>query len=212
MVERPRIIFWIAIVSIGLTLAIKGLISQLGDPISSYLAPPGAMAIFAVVFGAYNYSAWRWEVFGRRLSPYPIPNLNGYWRGAIDIRPSQPGKKRAKLGHGSAHESISCTINIRQTWTRISIEFDTDFTHSSSLMATLNAKEGSHGGLRYEYDVMPKAGTLPPDGVDLHRHFGVARLRPTDRHWSELSGEFYNDRSYPRWGIYELVKIARPAR
>lgn len=195
MVDRNETVFWIALIAVGASIGAGVLLRSVGVDPPTYLAPPGVLTIFGFFFGLYNRWLWTLGIRGHRLSK--IPDLNGSWQGTVDIRSHEGAIVAAAL---------ACTITIDQTWSRISIYFDTEFTRSTSVMASLGSKEEPHGGLRYEYDVTPKPGAEAPEGVDLNRHFGMARLQPVKSDWDRLTGEFYNDRSYQRWGVYKMEK------
>jgi hypothetical protein len=193
MESRPKIIAYLAFFSVAISIGIGGLLHKLhGFPLAPYVAPPGAITVFAFTFWIYDRLLWRASLFGWRLSP--IPDLNGSWTGKVDIRKPDQARTRHK-----------CKVEIRQTWTRISISFETHFTRSTSIMASIGPKEESNGGLRYEYDVTPKPGIRGPEET-VARHFGMALLLPVESNWSDLTGEFYNDRSFQRWGVYTMKR------
>lgn len=199
MVERPKIVFRIALISIGMMVGAGLLLRLVSDALPVFVTPPGALVVFGVIFGLYDRFLWKWKVWRFRLSA--IPNLNGRWRGTVDLRP---------VSRLRCVKSRDCTITVHQTWSRISIDFESDFSRSTSVMASLGEKSEPHGGLRYEYDVTPMPGAETPEGKDVSRHFGVARLQPLGVNWAELSGDYYNDRSYQRWGVYKLKKDPKP--
>jgi hypothetical protein len=196
--NAPRVkpIAYIAIGCFLLSVGLGRLIHKLDLP--SYVGMPSALVFFGAFFWLFDSYLWKVHLFGLRLTP--IPNLNGSWVGEIDVRRGKGGKEKYLGSHG-------CTVRIKQTWSRISIKFKTDATSSHSTMANLGAPEDELGGLRYEYDVEPKANGTPLAPEETVRHRGMARLNPVSGgDWKTLEGEYYNDRHFQLWGSYHLKK------
>lgn len=205
-VGRVRTTAILALVAGGLALLVAWALNKLNVEPPFWLAPPGALGAFGFAFFVYDRWLWRLRLpFGLHLSA--IPDLNGYWQGQIDIRADRGAEGENEDGIEKHH----CIVRIRQRWATISVSFETKFTRSRSLMASFGPPEDPHGGLVYEYDVAPKAGV--ETGESIGRHFGVARMQPEGDGWKQLVGEFFNDRSYQRWGVYELIRqgSTRPA-
>lgn len=164
--------------------------------ISTVIAPPAGAAIFGILFWVFDRYLWHVGFRGRTLSG--IPDLRGDWEGEIEIRERRDPPRQGPERH-------RCTVQIEQTWRDISVKFQTKFTSSHSVMASLGSNE-----LHYEYDVKPDAG-IRPENNPLHgvkRHFGTAHLSPQGT-WDNLSGKFYNDEDYQRWGSYSLTRVSR---
>jgi hypothetical protein len=164
--------------------------------LSTVIAPPAGAAIFGVVFWVFDRHLWHVGFRGHSLSG--IPDLRGTWEGEIEIRERRNPLQRRTQRH-------RCTVQIKQTWRDISINFKTEFTTSHSVMASLGSDE-----LHYEYDVKPNPSVSSENNPlrAARRHFGTAHLAPQGT-WNILKGKFYNDEDYQRWGPYNLTRISR---
>jgi len=193
-VERHKWVASLTLAAVAASFGIGALFHHLDLPTT--IAPPTALTLFGAIFALFNLFLWRLAIRGHTLGR--IPNLRGTWQGTIDIR---------KGRYGDPSEKIPCTVEIKQTWSRISIEFRTENTHSSSVMASL--RPWSKGGLHYEYDVDTdrgaKRGQSPTARAE--RHYGTAHLLPVDDTWEAMTGKFYNDEAFQRWGNYELTRV-----
>lgn len=189
MTDRTRAIEYGAFVAVVIFAAIGLAIQATAWRPPFWLATPSATAIFGLVFAGYDRYLWQRAPLGIRLSP--VPNLNGNWGGFIDIL---EGPRRDEEGL----RDVPCFVRITQTWTKISVEFETPFTRSESKMAWLDPRH-----LHYEYSVEPKEGTEYP--ADMQTHGGMARLYSTD--WQTLEGYFFNDQYYQRFGKYNLRRL-----
>lgn len=182
---RHRVVWYLAGISVAISAGIGALFHVLHVP--TFIAPPAGTAVFGVLFLLFDKFIWRLGSRTRNVSG--IPNLRGTWKGGIDVRdtckPDEPPTGQ------------DCTVKIKQTWTRISIDFKTNATKSSSVMASFGSTD--QGNLHYEYDVEP----LEREPV---RHCGTAHLEPASTDWSYLSGKFYNDEQHQRWGLYHLKR------
>lgn len=198
--SREKPVAYIAIGCALLSIGLGKVIHELALP--SYVGAPSAIVFFGAVFWLFDRYVWRLSL--KRLQATRIPNLNGTWEGKIDVRKGK-GPKMEDLG------THKCTVVIEQSWSRISIKFDTKATTSNSLMASLGPSDDERGGLRYEYYVKPK-----PDGTFLDEeetvpHSGVAHLNPKiDGDWKELTGTYYNDQDFQLWGSYSISRVKSP--
>jgi hypothetical protein len=194
-VQRHLVIRNLAFVSFAISFGLGWLFHQFELPI--YIAPPAGTVAFGAIFWLYDRYLWRLSFRGHSVSG--IPNLNGTWKGKIDIRQGHDSSKQPAV-----HD---CTVKITQSWRVISIEFETNETSSHSVMAKIGRK--TEGGLHYEYEVNADSDAHLEEGstekvVD---HSGTAHLRPEDDAWTRLKGGFYNDHGFHRWGNYSLTRV-----
>lgn len=184
------------------SLLLSGLIARAGLP--SEVGAPSALALFGAGFAAFDRWIWKWSVLG--LSVSSIPNLNGSWKGEIEVckwaLPDDSNSESRVKEYLGKHD---CDVEIEQTWTRIQIRFTTEATESDSLMASVGpAKEGG-GGLRYEYAVKGRPGANLLPGEETRQHRGMAYLLPArSRDWSKLRGGYFNDQEFQLFGAYSL--------
>lgn len=78
--------------------------------------------------------------------------------------------------------------------------------------ATVIITGQSWSGVHYEYETQPKLGSHYEAGMGVHH--GTARLKPSNGDdWERLTGEYFNDRNYFRFGRYDIERLkAKPAK
>ncbi len=200
----------VAVIAIGcavLSIGLSKLIHQLALP--SWAPAPSALALFAIAFWLFDKYVWGFGI--HRLRVTKIPNLSGTWEGEISVcrwnEEEKEGLRTRKKEDLGTHE---CKVAIKQTWSRISISFETNATESDSTMASLGPPHDERGGLRYEYDVKGKPGGRPFIKEETVRHRGVAHLKPAKgENWDNLTGSYYNDQDFQLWGSYRLHKVKK---
>ena len=173
--DRSRIAFLVLAV-----VAILGawMLSQLLDVLSVippwWLDTPAVLGMYGLLWKGYDRFVWRWRIGALGLSD--TPNLGGIWSGEIESA-RDPGR------------SLSATLTITQTASRILISLDTEMSRSSSVMAALNCKPGPYRGLHYSFENRPRAMAHPTMGP----HSGHADLRLTSD-GLQLNGDYETDR------------------
>jgi len=219
--DRVVIIRWLTVLGVAAGVGIAALPAAFGVSVPAYIFLPSPAVVFAGLFVAYDNLLWRRRIFSVRLSR--TPDLSGRWEGDIVVRrqlgrtPREQGNQATDVGpfdlvtDADSLPTHPCVVTIRQTWTKMSVEFATAFSNSQSVIANV-ALFGEQRGLRYLYSVDSITGS----DSDLERHDGFARLRPTDEDWTELSGDFFSDQHYQRYGEYVIQRVgdvtAVPAR
>jgi hypothetical protein len=198
MIDRTKAIRLSSVAGVVVFALIGVAIQASGWRPPFWITTPSAAAIFGLVFTAYDRQLWRRKIHRTRLSA--VPNLAGTWVGEITIA-GGPTRPEEVTGPHDPPE-VRCHVFIDQTWSKISVKFETHFTTSESAMASITADT-----LSYEYTVEPKVGARYPETV--HRHSGMASLRFEYKAGStteikEMHGHFYNDQHYHRYGKYEL--------
>jgi len=142
-----------------------------------------------VIYGGlvFLYECWGW----RWLST--IKNLNGTWVGAIST------------SHNCG-TSIPCVMRVRQTWTLISIELETEQSCSHTTMAALYDDQPGDIGLKYEYLSEPK--NLAVQTMQTHR--GICTLAINiDSMGLRLSGGYFTGRGRETRGEITLHHVSR---
>jgi SMODS-associating 2TM, beta-strand rich effector domain len=178
--------------------------------LSDWIGVGIAAALLWFIFAVFEKHAWHWCVMA--LVPHStVPNLSGRWRGHILITKGKEGEK-------SVNDPLGCWVTIRQDWSRIAIDFGTDVSSSWSVMASINARKASddvvYYELHYEYYVIPKpdAPRELAEKVGLvEPHYGTAHLKfqPGPRlriRSTGLSGIWFNDQHFQRWGDIMLTR------
>jgi SMODS-associating 2TM, beta-strand rich effector domain len=198
-----------AILATGIVLLLALRFPHLGTQLSAWTGVLIASALGALIFAGFEKRAWRWRATAW-VPHCTMPDLSGGWSGRIEIT---KGKEGENIG-----EPLTCRVEIRQDWSRIAIDFETDVSESWSVMANVDARragENVHYELHYEYYVIPKpnAPRELANKVELiDPHYGTARVKLVGRGpWpsvrtTELRGIWFNDQHFERWGTIELTR------
>ena len=141
------------------------------------------------------FSKWIWNTWPvRALGLVQVPDLNGKWSGQIV---------------SSYHEStdngggIPVEVTIEQSWRKITVEFETEDSHSYSLGASFITSQ-SDPQLHYHYQSVPK----PHAENTLEMHRGSTEIRFIDGEDGEdtLEGRYYAGRGRENHGRIELTR------
>ncbi len=139
-----------------------------------WLDTPAVLGFYGILWQFYDRFLWRLGSANRTLSG--VPNFAGTWHGAVS----------SSFDHT---RSYPATLIIRQTSTRMIVEFRTSTSRSYSHLAMVCASPGPDQGLQYLYRNHPREcakATMQP-------HSGTAHLQLSDDH-SMLTGGYQNDR------------------
>ena len=140
------------------------------------------ISVFGIVFIAlfYLFDRLLWKL---KLSK--IPNLNGNWKGQI------------KTIHNEGTE-IDVKVNIKQTWSSISIILETANSKSKSEVASISI---SKSRLVYQFFNEPFFSSEKT----LHKHNGITFLNFEGN--DILNGHYFNDRDRETYGDIYLERI-----
>jgi len=142
-----------------------------------------------VIYGGliFLYECWGW----RWLST--LKNLNGTWIGSITT------------SHNGG-TSVPCVMRVRQTWTRMAIELETEQSRSRTTMAALYDEQPGDVGLKYEYVSEPRNLAVQT----MHTHRGVCTLAITSASEElRLSGDYFTGRGRETRGEITLHRVGR---
>jgi hypothetical protein len=195
LTDRTKVIYFMALTAVALFFLL-GLLSHAWNiNIPFYISMPSSGVFFSALFGIYDQYLWRVHWHGFRFSS--LVDLNGTYVGYIIIK---------NLRRPEEDERDPCWVRIRQSWSKISITFETTFSRSLSSMASIDDPAGapSLSGLRYYFQVQPKQeNTIEEMGV----HSGLARLWPQRDDWTVMDGDWFNDFGFQRYGAYHLERL-----
>ncbi len=180
--ERIRAPIWLAIASIVVAGAANWLLERESLIIPWYIETPAPLGLYGLMYHAYETRLWRYFKLSR------IPDLGGTWRGAVKSQ-FEPGKTTATV------------IWIRQRWSSMAIDLETENSFSHSQMATLNVL-GTRPELSYTYlnEPFPSA----PDTMEAHR--GVCQLTVETR--DRMTGIYFTGRGRNFSGSIELTRVS----
>jgi hypothetical protein len=183
--ERQRVPVILAGLAVGCAwLLAKGLdVWQITWP--WWADAPSTMGFYGLLHGAFDRWVWRLGVWLKVLS---VPVLAGDWSGYVTSSFDE---------HAAQHQ---VTAKIKQTWSRLSVTFQTQHSRSESVVATLRT-DAPDPCLTYEYHNEPLPGAV--DGMQAHR--GTARLYLTNS--TTLEGDYYSGRGRENQGRVRLTHL-----
>jgi hypothetical protein len=157
-------------VSIALSYILSIFANRCRIELPWWLDSPTPLFLFGVTYAVYNRWLWRLPMLSR------LPNLAGNWAGTVS----------------SSHEPTvhnSAILRIRQTWSAILVELETQHSRSASCMASLALDRASEPTLSYEYWNEPKS--LAAESMQPHRGTACLRIKGSAR---RLEGDYYTGR------------------
>lgn len=154
-------------------------------------SPFDTMVLYGLFHLAFDRWIWRLHLL-HRLRIVRAPYLGGSWSGEA--------RTAASIGNGTPLGTANLTVEIKQTWSQISIVGTTTHSQFRSLSASLiTADECS---ISYEYRNEPRAGAPPT----MNAHRGTAML-DIDTTRASLGGEYYAGRGRQTIGTLELHRV-----
>jgi hypothetical protein len=198
-----------AILATGIVLLLTVPFPHLGAQLPAWAGVLIATGLGVLIFAGFEKRAWRWRVT-TKVPHSTMPDLSGGWSGEIVITKGKDGEAEGK--------QLACQVQIKQDWSRIAIDFETDVSKSWSVMANVDARRAGknvHYALHYEYYVIPK-DDAPEELAEqvklVDPHYGTARVKlagpgPWPRVGSTtLNGIWFNDQHFERWGTINLTR------
>jgi len=181
----PRVYFAFGAVAIAAASALRTLVAIPSLTWHVDAAALSAGAIYAGLIFLYERWGWRW------LST--MKDLNGTWVGNIST-----------THNGGV--SVPCVMRVRQTWTRMTIELETEQSRSRTTMSALYEDQPGDVGLKYEYVSEPR--NLAVQTMQAHR--GVCTLAITSGSGGpHLSGDYFTGRGRETRGEITLHRVSR---
>ncbi|MGU0713142.1 hypothetical protein ACSEP2_08595 [Pseudomonas aeruginosa] len=181
----PKVYFAFGALAIGAASAMRALVVL--PPLAGHVdaAALSAGAIYAGLIFLYERWGWRW------LST--LKNLDGTWVGNIST------------SHNGG-TSVPCVMRVRQTWTRMTIELETEQSRSRTTMAALYEDQPGDVGLKYEYVSEPR--NLAVQTLQTHR--GVCTLAiNSGSEGPRMSGDYFTGRGRETRGEITLHRVSR---
>lgn len=185
--EREQIIFWLAVISVGLAWLLFRSLTAAHLTTPWWLDAPSTMGIFGLEFKLFDKVLWRQEWI-HRIGLVKIPDLEGKWHGHI----------KSSFDQNSNDHEVN--VRIRQSWTRFSLLLESANSASQTLIGSLQVKPAEGPVLSYQYRNEPKPGAVETMQI----HYGTARL--VLRNASILEGNYYSGRGRQNYGSIYLKK------
>lgn len=187
--DRESVPLWLAALAVAATLSLNSLLKFLNLQVPWWIDAPSVMGFYGVFYALFDNFLWRLPFQVIYLSE--IPNIRGTWIGVI------------KSSYGEGAEVSGVILYIHQTWSKISIQVETETSKSFSVMAAVNTKNSPEFGLKYEYISEP--GTFSLQTMQTHR--GTSNLRLTYDS-TTLKGEYYTGRGRQNIGEMTFHKVS----
>lgn len=181
----PKVYFAFGALAIGAASLLREM--AMLPPVAGYIdaAALSAGAIYGGMVLLYERWGWRW------LST--LKNLNGTWVGTITT------------SHNGG-TSVPCVVRVRQTWTRMAIELETEHSRSRTTMAAFYEEQPGDVGLKYEYVCEPRNLATPT----MQTHRGVCMLAITmSQNGLRLGGDYFTGRGRETRGEITLTRVAK---
>lgn len=183
----PKVYFAFGVAAIAAASALRALTAmpQLAGHIDSAALSAG------VIYGGliFLYERWGWHWLST------IRDLNGTWVGSITTT------------HNGG-TTVPCVMRVRQTWTRMAIELETEQSRSRTTMSALYEDQPGDVGLKYEYVSEPRNLAVPT----MQTHRGVCTLAITsgsNRDRLSLSGDYFTGRGRETRGEITLHRVTQ---
>lgn len=155
---------------------------------------PTTGALFGVYFWAFNKHLWRWDIV-QQTPLVATPDLEGTWTVHIlqtESTGEEPDEHRTvdayeEIGE-EAIEKVSGEARIEQSWRKLQIAMDFEYSTSTSLGASF-ITDTATPRLHYFYRNEP----TPKSDNSAQVHYGMVDLR-VDVEDGVLEGEYFTDR------------------
>src|SRR5699024_9862572 len=130
-VERNKVFFYIAAISIIISGSVSYVINLviLTIPYIEFTISIASMAVFGTLYSVFDKVIWKLE-FLKKIGIVQTPNLNGTWEGEFSS------------SYYNFEKSFPAKFVIEQTWSKICIMGEFNYSTSSSYTASLKVNEG----------------------------------------------------------------------
>jgi hypothetical protein len=186
--ESKFLPLYIAGVSIFAAWSLNRILGTMQFTVPWWINDPSVIGFYGLFYAIFNKYLWKWRIL-RTIGVVKIPDLNGTWNGYVV---SSFDKYATKY---------NATFKIFQNWTQISIILKTNYSKSSSIIASIITEDPNNIVLRYEYRNEP----MPNSKVTMHTHQGTAWLtiQPNEK---VLEGEYYTGRDRKEYGMLRFER------
>ncbi|NJL40243.1 MAG: hypothetical protein HC899_28465 [Leptolyngbyaceae cyanobacterium SM1_4_3] len=186
--DRETIPLWLAALAVAATLFLNYLLKALNFQVPWWIDAPSVMGFYGLLYELFDNLLWRLRFKAIHLSE--IPNIRGTWVGIV------------KSSYDGGTETRGVILYVRQTWSKLSVQAETETSRSFSTMAVVNTSNSPESGLKYEYINEP--GTFSVQTMQTHRGTANLRLTPDG---ATLKGEYYTGRGRQNIGIWCFTRF-----
>ncbi len=186
--ERRNVVFGLAILGIAAAYCLDQLLDLTSASLPWWFDAPASFGFFGLFYWLFDQRVWRWRML-RTLGLVTAPDLSGHWKGSI-VSSHVPRDR---------HE---VTVDIRQSWTGLTVVLTGASSRSYSTAAVLRTKAADGPELTHTYRNEP----LPHATDTMHIHHGTATMRLAEA-GQQLVGEYYTGRGRQTYGSITLRRL-----
>ncbi|AFZ25690.1 hypothetical protein Cylst_3553 [Cylindrospermum stagnale PCC 7417] len=186
--DRELIPLWLAAAAVAATLLLNYVLKVLNLQVPWWVDAPSVMGFYGLFYQLFDEFLWRQKIGILGFSE--IPNLRGTWVGVI------------KSSYQGGTEFPGVILNVRQTWSKISVQLETEKSKSKSIMAAVCTESAPEPGLKYEYSNDPN----PFNTQGMNTHKGIVNLvLSSDK--KTLKGNYFTSQTRQTYGemVFERV-------
>lgn len=193
--DRESAPLLLAALAVAATLLLNYVLKVLKLQIPWWVDAPSVMGFYGLLYKVFDNFVWQLQLASINFSE--VPNIQGTWVGIV------------RSSYEGGTEVRGVLMYVRQTWSKISVQLETEKSRSSSTMAAVNTEKFLESGLKYEYVNEPSA--LSVQTMQSHRGTAHLRLAPDG---ITLKGDYFTGRSRQNIGemVFRLVSRQRLTR
>jgi len=180
--ERRNVTIILALLGIGAAYVLNRALDASDVAIPWWLDAPAAFGFSAFFYALFEQWGWRLDLWST-IRLVAAPDLSGQWSGHV---------ASSLDSHGASHRVL---VEVKQTWTRISVVLITETSRSCSIVAGLCTKGPAGPELTYTYRNEP----LPQAVGTMNIHYGTATMRLSEQ-GLRLGGDYYSGRGRETYG------------
>ncbi|MCW4005260.1 MAG: hypothetical protein NWF04_01480 [Candidatus Bathyarchaeota archaeon] len=184
--ERFKVALCLAIASILLMTAVQGALDHFNLQVPWWIDGISVFGLYGLFLYFFDTYIWKWR-FTKIVGLVKGPNIAGVYEGTL------------ASSYDNFKNPIPISVEVFQTWTKISINWRTATSSSRSLVASI-ITNSEPNILTYQYLNEPK--TSAPSTMHMHRGTAIADITG-----GTLNGGCYSNRDRQTTGQFELKKI-----
>jgi hypothetical protein len=185
--EREKILYALAVLAVVAAWLLSRALLAAHLAVPWWFDAPSTMGFYGLFFKVFDNYVWVASVL-HRTRIVKVPVITGEWRGYVTS--SFDDQKRSRR----------VSVEIRQTWTRLTVLLSSELSHSFTLTAAIQVHAPEGIVLSYQYQNEPKPGAVQT----MVMHIGSARLVLEDERC--LTGYYYSGRGRQEYGQLFLQK------
>jgi hypothetical protein len=182
--KRSQVTTALVLISIIAAIIINTLVLNSSVDIGGWgwlVSPPTVIGVYGLLWVLFD--TWLWKRINRIIpGVLDVPDLNGTWSGNL------------KSSYDNFQSEHPVTVEIRQSWSNISIMLRTANSNSRSLTASILTRTSGACMLSYDYLNEPRGHAQ--DSMNMHRGTGYFDLVEPNK----LEGQYYNSRGRKNHG------------